>query len=229
MTNTKQNHENMLSVINSFYEEIAPLRERFYNFITQNPCKDISVVPDHDFLKLTSGEETKEPVLALDEFHLELPALPVWKNPYVVSSAPEPEPRGVFFTAEIELNEDYMEERYFTVPYEYFDGPDAWETDVLARINRKNALAWEVIEAVYPGAPKEIMKNSVIQRLTVDKPQLFINLQWDVVKANGSINPLKTGLLATLGLDLKTGDVYAQRVLHQRAGIDMTRWNIKDF
>lgn len=219
----------MLSVINTFYEEIAPLRERFYNFITQTPCKDISIVPDHDFFDLTPDEEAGETVMALDDFHMALPALPVWKNPYVVSSAPEPEPTGVFFTAETELDEDYMEERYFTVPYEYFAKPDAWEADVLARINRKNALAREVIETVYPGASKDIMKNSVMQWLTEDKPQLFVNLQWDVVKENADISPLRTGLPATLGLDLGTGDVYAQRTLHRRAAIDMTRWNIEDF
>lgn len=226
MTNIRENHYEMLSLLDQFHEDVTPLKERFYNFIVKNPCKDIPCVPDSSFYGLVPDKNDENVPLPVEHFHIEIPIQPLSKEDKAS------QPTGVSFHAEFEAEDEFgdelTDEGYFSIPYEYFDNPDAWEADVLARIERRRVLARKMIEIVCPEAPEEIIKEVDIMWRYNELPQLFVTLIPEIAQQYLTPSQLKAGT-AVLGLDIESGDVYVGPTRHTKAGIDTSNWDSSQY
>ncbi|MBC9704513.1 MAG: hypothetical protein H9W81_05770 [Enterococcus sp.] len=147
----------LVSDLREYIEATKPLKERFYEFIATNSCSDIPGIPEYqitDSEGYDSGGHYGIPTpVPVERYQLDF-------QYYLSSMYPQEEndttpptiPLGARYQS-ITYDYDYTSIYEFFIPEAYMEDPDAWEADVLKRIEAREQLAALVMKTVLPELP----------------------------------------------------------------------------
>lgn len=145
----------LVADLQEYVETTEPLKERFYNFISDNQCSDIPGIPEYRITDIegidSCGDYGVPTPVPVDRYQLDfqyyLPMHPREDN----DSAPATPLGAVYQT--ITYDYDYNTVYEFTIPDAYMEDPEAWEADALKRIETREQLAALVMKTVLPELP----------------------------------------------------------------------------
>ena len=121
--------------------------------------------------------------------------------------------RGPGLTFEMNyMDYDCEVSRYFVMPEEYLDAPDAWEKRVLDELTKDKALARKVLDAVFEGKADDLEPKSISRGLL----NSGINDRYLLVYLGEAFKKFAAGLLASsfasptslAVYDRTTGNIY---------------------
>lgn len=245
MTNIKGKHSEILSGLQSLIDAVQPFKERYFAFITANPCADIPIVPwysvedveDHDYLAgLTSFSH--------EHYSMELSISYLNDDSDITTD----NLGGIVFSAEHEYIRDGLicdDSRFFPIPYEYFTNPEAWEEEILKRVKARNELAEAVAREIFPTMPADVVKSAYYildetmeidvndQEVYIESMFLIVNLNTDLLIQAGEPGNWNAYGQDKIFLNTTTGDIElnagtgALKVVHSglKNTFDMSEWS----
>lgn len=133
-----------------FISEIAPYRDRFHEFLTENPA--IALWWDCVVYHEEQPERDEPFVFEVDEFTLDF------------SRTKD----GIYFSADVAPQDVIwlpdVSGCYFTIPFEYIEDPEKWEVTELAAAAKRQDLAESAYGKIAPGLREELNLKVVVYR-----------------------------------------------------------------
>lgn len=186
-------YNEIVDEMRAYAKEMEPVKDRFYDFISENNCSDLPMVPGYalrDYLTYYFDDGTSESRLVPKEkFRLTFPQFPELNTQD--SFADENLIEGAIYEAEI-VGYDYSDYRSFVIPNEYITDPDGWEEEVLKQIEVREMVADLVASQLFPDSPKEIREDCYFAMDEEEEnPQLIVTFNSALLPKEGEPGYLK--------------------------------------